>query len=222
MDLYRAGDFVTEAKKIWCVPAAMQVMANIMSPTADRTVATQRRYYALARKLSPPTLHGDGAEPEGWAAGLGRLGFGGYEVVVQPTLAKAVRAAAIAVRMTGRPAGLLAWYGAHSWVMSGFRATADPAFTTSFKVTGVYIEDVWYPKVSTIWGSSDPPDTFVPIARLPRDFLPWRMPGGPYPDKAWKYVIVVPVASPLASPLASPTASPTTSPVASPVATPSP
>jgi biotin carboxyl carrier protein len=192
MDLYENGDFVSEADKVMCVPAAMQVMINIMAPSPDTTLATQRRLYALARRLSP-TLKGDGAEPEGWARALERLGHGHFEVVPVKTMTGAVTMAARAIRVTGRPAGLLVWYGAHSWVMSGFRASADPAWTDRFTVTAVRIEDVWYPKVSTIWGRSRPPDALVPVAKLPRDFLPWRMPGGPYPDKAWKYVVVIPV-----------------------------
>jgi hypothetical protein len=75
--------------------------------------------------------------------------------------------------------------------MSGFTATADPALTDAFTVTAVRIEDVWYPRFSTIWGYSRPPDTNVAVFNLPRDFLPWRMPGS-YPDKAYKYVIVIP------------------------------
>lgn len=193
MDLYRKGDFVTELTKVQCVPAAMQTMINMMSGTTDRSKATQERLYALARKLSPKTLKGPGAEPEGWASALGKLGYGSFAVTVEPTMKAAIQAAAKAIRMTGRPAGLLVWYGAHSWVMSGFRATADPAWTDRFTVTAVYIEDVWYPKISTIWGASRSPDALVPVTKLPRDFLPWRMPGGPYPDKVWKYVTVLPI-----------------------------
>ncbi len=193
MDLYHPGAFVTETSKVMCVAAAMQVMTNIMTGADDLTLATERRLYTLARRLSPPTLKGDGAEPEGWARALEELGYGRFAVRALPTMKAAIQAAAAAVRLTGRPAGLLVWYGAHSWVMSGFRSTADPALTDRFVVTAVSIEDVWYPKISTIWGKSRPPDSLVPVTRLPRDFLPWRMPGGPYPDKAWKYVIVVPV-----------------------------
>lgn len=193
MDLYEAGDFVHEAKPIMCVPAAVQTMVNIMSGRPDTTAATQARFYALARKLSPKTLQSDGAEPEGWARALRALGYGTYAVSVRGSVTNAIHAAARALRLTGKPVGLLVWYGAHSWVMSGFKATADPALTDQFSVTAVYIEDVWYPSISSIWGRSRPPDALVPVDRLPRDFLPWRMPGGPYPDKAWKFVTVVPV-----------------------------
>ena len=39
------------------------------------------------------------------------------------------------IRLTNRPVGLMTWRGAHSWVMSGFNATADPAVTDKFTVT---------------------------------------------------------------------------------------
>jgi hypothetical protein len=194
MDLYQKGDFVSESRKIFCVPAAMQTMVNIMSPGADHTGRTQREYYALARGLSPPTLRGDGAEPEGWAEGLNQLGFGPYVVDVQPTRTAAIHVAARALRMTGRPVGLLVWTGAHSWVMSGFKATADPALTDDFTVTHVNIEDVWYPRISSIWGESRPPDALVPVKLLPEDFLRWKRPNHPYPGKDGTYVIVIPVA----------------------------
>ena len=194
IDLYEKGDFVSEASKIWCVPAAMQTMINIMSPGADEATATQKRYYALARKLSPPTLEGAGAEPGGWAAALDRLGYGPYAVAVEPTRVAAIHAAATALRMTGRPVGLLVWRGAHAWVMSGFRATADPARTDDFTVTHVFIEDVWYPRVSSIWGRSRPPDALVPVGLLPEDYLRWKRPTGPYPGKDGKFVLIIPIA----------------------------
>ncbi len=51
--------------------------------------------------------------------------------------------AARQMRFTGKPVGLLVWRGAHAWVMSGFKATADPAYTDDFEVTAVWIEDPW-------------------------------------------------------------------------------
>jgi hypothetical protein len=192
MDLYERGDFVSEMDKVSCVPAAMQTMINIMSPGADRSVATQVKLYALARRLSPATLKGPGAEPEGWAAGLNQRGFGPYVVDVQPTRAAAIKAAARALRLTGRPVGIIAWRGYHSWVMSGFKATADPAVTDRFNVIAVSIEDVWYPRVSSIWGASRPPDALVPVGVLPEDILPWGMPPRRYPGKDGKYVLVLP------------------------------
>ena len=194
-DLYRAGAFVSELKPINCVPAAMQTMINIMDPgLVDRTRATQLSLYRLARSLSGANLVGAGAEPEGWAAGLNQLGYGPYAVDVEPTRLTAVAKAALALRMTGRPVGLLAWRGAHSWVMSGFTATADPGYTADFTVTAINVEDVWYPAISSIWGPSFPPDTLDPVAKLGIDYLPWRRPTHAYPDKDGRFVLVLPTA----------------------------
>jgi hypothetical protein len=196
IDLYRKGAFVSELKPINCVPAAMQTMINMMSSgPVDRTRETQQSLYRLARKLSGSGLVGDGAEPEGWAAGLTQLGFGDWQVAVEPTRKAAVARAVTALRMTGRPVGLLTWKGAHSWVMSGFEATADPAFTSAFTVTGLFVEDVWYPAVSSIWGPSLPPDSLDPFADLHIDYLPWHRPTHKYPDKDGQFVMVLPVLS---------------------------
>lgn len=193
IDFYEQGDFVSEVTKVTCVAAAMQTMMNIVDPGADTSRATQLELYRLARELSPPTLEGTGAEPEGWAEGLNARGYGPYTVDVQPTRAAAIAAAAKALRMTGRPVGLLTWRGAHSWVVSGFRATADPAWTDDFTVTHLYIEDVWYPRISSIWGESRPPDTLVPVKLMGEDYLPWRRPTHRYPDKDGKFVLILPV-----------------------------
>jgi len=191
MDLYRAGDYVGELTKVWCLPAAMQTSINIMNPGADTSRKTQASIFKLARSLAPAP---DGAaEPEGWAEGLTRLGYGNYEVTQQPSIKAAIHLAARQVRLTNRPAGLLVWRGAHSWVMSGFTATADPATTNSFVVLAVRIEDVWYPRFSTIWGYSRPPDALVPVGALPADYLPWKRPTGRYPGKDGKFVLVVPI-----------------------------
>ena len=193
MDLYRKNDFVTEATKWYCVPAAMLTMINIMSRGAEHSRATQKGLYQLARRLSTKTLVGKGAEPIGWARGLEQLGFGAFEVGVHPTRRQAVQAAATAIRLTGRPAGLLVWRGAHSWVMSGFHATADPAVTDDFVVTDVNIEDVWFPYVSSIWGTSRPPDALVPFDKLKADYLKWRRPTRRYRDMDGRFVTILPV-----------------------------
>jgi hypothetical protein len=194
MDLYRRNAMVSELESFWCMPAAMQTIINLIdSGRPDHTYATQRRLYWLARRLSTDKLDGKGAEPVGWARGLTKLGYGQYLVSVHRTRGDAIRTAARALRMTGRPVGIIAWRGAHSWVMSGFRATADPALTDRFRVTQVAIEDVWYPRISSIWGPSTPPDTWIPVERLPRDFLPYRRPGVRYPGLDGRFLLVLPV-----------------------------
>jgi hypothetical protein len=192
MDIYQNGDFTSEKLPIWCAPAALQTMINIMSPGADRSRATQKFLYTTARRLGPAP--DKGSEPEGMARTLQSLGYGRYRVIAAGTRSAAFHAAATALRLTGRPVALLVWRGAHNWVMSGFRSTADPALGPDFKVTHLWIEDVWYPRISSIWGKSRPPDALVPVGRMPEDYLPWRRPTGRYPGKDGRFVLVVPVA----------------------------
>jgi hypothetical protein len=78
--------------------------------------------------------------------------------------------------------------------MSGFRATADPAYTDDFRVTHISVVDPWYPRVSSIWGPAKRPDAIVPVRRLAEDYLAWRRPTVRYPEKDGRYVLVVPVA----------------------------
>jgi hypothetical protein len=193
MDLYRKGDFMTEKKPIWCAPAAMQTMINIMSPGADTSRATQKLLHSIARKLGPAPDRG--SEPEGMARTLASLDYGAYRVIAVDSRAAAFKAAARAIRLTGRPVALLVWRGAHNWVVSGFRSTADPALGDAFKVTHLWIEDVWYPRISSIWGTSRPPDSLVAVRLMPQDYLPWKRPTGRYPAKDGKFVLIVPVAA---------------------------
>lgn len=195
MNLYQRGDFTTQVTKIYCVPGAMQTMMNVMDRGATKASrAVQDRLYRLARRLSTDRLRGKGAEPAGWARGLEHLGYGPYDVLVTGSRNAAVRAAARALRRTNRPVGLLVWRGAHAWVMTGFKATADPALTDKFRVTHVRIVDVWYPRVSSIWGASVKPNTLVPVGKLPEDYLPWRRPLMRYPDMDRRFILVAPVA----------------------------
>jgi len=52
---------------------------------------------------------------------------------------------------------------------------------------------VWWPRVSTIWGESDPPNTLVPFERLDQDYLKYRRPYGKFPDKDGQFVLVIPL-----------------------------
>jgi hypothetical protein len=194
LDLYRRGDFVSQFESWYCLPAALQTMINILEPgRPDRSRRTQDRLYRLARRFSTDKLEGKGAEPIGWARALEHLGYGEWEVKSYRTRGQAVKAAVKAIRMSGKPVGMLTWRGAHSWVMSGFRATADPALTDRYQVTSVAIQDVWYPRVSSIWGRSDPPGSWVPVEDLGRDFLRYNRWSVKYPGLDGRYVLVMPV-----------------------------
>jgi hypothetical protein len=195
MDLYRKGAFVSEVEKYMCLAAAMQVMINIMKDgPVDTSPETQWRLYELARTfLIEPYVNGDtGAQPEGWAAGLNAEGYGPYQMASRPTMEEAIHLAARQMRLTGKPVGLLVWRGAHSWAMSGFESDIDPLISDNFTVTGIYAEDVWYPRISTIWGPSFPPDSFDPYDQLPIDYKHYKRPREIHPDKDGQWVLIVP------------------------------
>jgi hypothetical protein len=191
MNLYRKGDFVSQATKDQCVSAAMQIMLNIVNPTADRSKRTQARLAELAQELSD--ARDGGTEPLGWARGLEQLGAGHYDVAVAPTRGKAIERAVRAIRATGRPAGLLVWRGAHSWVLHGYEATSDPADPGPMTVTRLYVSDPWYPRVSSIWGESRGPNARITPNQLEEDYLQWRRPTGRYPAMDGQYVVIMPV-----------------------------
>jgi hypothetical protein len=197
MNLFRRGDFVTQYTKEWCVAAALQIMLNVTGKLNDRSQRTQVRLFNRALSLS--RNRGRMTTERGWAATLNAMGVGPYEVRSTRTREAAIAMAAEAIRRTNRPAGLLTWWGAHSWVMTGFSATADPAAAGDFRVTAVFVSDPWYPKVSSIWGPSLPPNSRMTIQQLRVDYIPWIARAGRTRLYSGKYVLIVPVAPPVAA-----------------------
>jgi hypothetical protein len=209
IDLYRPGDFVSQATKEFCVPGALATMMNLIDRDRALRHPDQEVLNTVSRRLSTDRLKGAGSEPEGWAGTLNELGYGPYEVRSVRTREAAVVVAAEAIRDTGRPAGLLVWRGAHAWVMSGFEGVEDPA-DGSLAVTAVLVQDPWYPRVSSIWGSGQTPNTRIRVRDLAEDYLPWKRPTARYPEKDGQFVVVVPVAEdpPAAPESPPPTAAP--------------
>jgi hypothetical protein len=193
MDLYRRGDFVSEVRTDWCVPAAIEMMA-LLDGASRSSLPSQDALNLRARALSSSRLVGSGSEPQGWAGVLNRLRHGPYRVVAIRTFRAAVAAAARALRLTRRPVGLLVWHGAHAWVMSGFSATADPAQTSAFGVTSVRISDPWYPRTTGAYGRTHRPDSRISLAELARNFLRWHRPLASYAELDGRFVLVLPTA----------------------------
>ena len=197
LQLQERGDFVAQTNLVQCVGASMQMMINVMAPRNDRTAATQHRLWLLARSLGPHRpkgFRGRGASPVGWARSLDQLGYGPYLAVGFPTLGAAVKSAARAMRLTGKPVGVLVFGGRHAWVMTGFRSTADPLRTNAFRVTDVTILDPLYPLGSSVWGPSPAPGSRLTPSRLGRTFVPRRPFVRPSPLDG-RYVLVLPVFS---------------------------
>ena len=173
LDLGARRDFVAQTNNVQCVGASMQMMLNMLVPGADRSAATQLRLQKIARAWSPARPDGQlrrGANVIGWAAGLTLAGAGPTGSPAWRRSNEALLVAARAIRATGRPVGLLVWRGRHAWVMSGFRATADP-FAKGARVTAAIVEDPLYPHGSKVWGPSPAPGEALSVKEVGRQFV---------------------------------------------------
>ena len=187
-----AGIFASEVKDTWCAPAGVQITLAFLGK-ADTSVGFQRELQGRVHEWeSYSDSHNGDWGPAAMALALDAYGAPGYEVRAYRTRQDALRDAATAIDATGSPVILLAWRGAHTWVMTGFRADADPAIFPDATVAGAYIVDPWYPRISSIWGPSDPPGTFQDKAEMVRNYLAWKRPEGHYPDRDGLFIAVVP------------------------------
>jgi hypothetical protein len=184
--------FAHEIDKDWCAPAGVTMVLAIMGKGAP-TDAREREIASRVREWdSYSDSHNGDWGPSAMAQALNAYGVPGYKVRIYQTRADALRGAAKAIATMRSPAILLAWRGAHTWVMTGYRANADPAVFDDAKVSGTYILDPWFPWNSSIWGQSDPPGTFQNTSEMERNFLPWKRPEGTYPNRDGNFIVVEP------------------------------
>ena len=187
--------FKTQLHKDWCAPAGVQMVLAVLGKVGTSD-GTQREIAGRVREWeSYADSHNGDWGPAAMALALQAYGAPGYEVRAFETRSGALRDAAVAIQQTGAPVVLLAWRGAHTWVMTGFRADADPSLFRNARMEGTYILDPWYPRVSSIWGPSDPAGTFQDAAEMQRNFLPWKRPEGTYPDRDGMWITLAPTIS---------------------------
>jgi hypothetical protein len=143
--------------------------------------------------------------PAAVALALAAYGEPGYEIRAYDTYTDALRDSAIAITEMNKPVVMFPWWGAHTWVMTGFRADADPTLFEDVEISGAYILDPWYPRVSSIWGASDGPGNLEDLTELERNWPAfegppgyetigpgWSRPEGAYPDRDGRFVVLVP------------------------------
>ena len=184
--------FASQVAKDWCAPATVQMVLTIFG-RGDPSEAFQRELVSRIDEWETwEDSHNGGWGPSAMVEALVAYGVLGYEIRAYEARSDALRDAAAAISETGSPAVLLAWRGAHAWVMSGYRADADPRLFPDATVSGAYVLDAWYPRVSSIWGPSDPPGTFQDDAEMVRNFLPWKRPEGRYPERDGRFIVLVP------------------------------
>ncbi len=188
--------FAHEIRARWCSPAGVQMTLAVLG-LADTSAAFQRK---LASRVHEWESYNDsyngGWGPAAMAEALATYGAPGYVIRAYTTREQALHDAAVAIGATEAPAILLAWRGAHTWVMTGYRADADPVIYVDAVVSGAYILDPWYPNDSRIWGPSDPAGTFQDTAEMVRNFLPWKRPEGKYPDRDGRFIVLIPTLGP--------------------------
>jgi hypothetical protein len=220
VNLYRNGTFTTQKSWLWCTAAGVQIVRNIVDRRTDHSTTNQRRYFNWMRGHNRYDLPlSAGVDPAGWTAGLRHFVDDRYRLVSSRTFDSALRSAVKRLRLTNLPVALTVSHGNHGWILTGFRATADPATTTSFKVTSVRVTGPLYGLQSKS-GYDMAPNTKLTTAQLKRFFTPWK-----YAPKAmvWdgRYVSIQPVpkvvpAAASAAPAPSSAATATPTPVASP------
>lgn len=184
--------FASEERDTWCAPAGVQMALAVLGLADTSTAFQERLDHRIGEWESTRDSKNGDWGPGAMALALAAYGAPGYEVRAYDSRADALRDAAAAISTTRSPAILLAWRGAHTWVMTGFRANADPTLFGDAKVTGAYILDPWYPRISSIWGPSDPPGTFQDSSEMNRNYLPWKRPEGVYPNRDGRFIAVIP------------------------------
>jgi len=184
--------FNSQVDKDWCSPAGVQMVLAQLGLTGISD-GEQRHIAGRVREWeSYDDSHNGKWGPAAMALALDAYGAPGYEIRAFEGRKAALRDAAKAIMDTGAPVILLTWKGAHTWVMTGFKADADPTVFRDAQVSGAYILDPWYPRVSSIWGASDGPGVFQDEDEMTRNFLPWKRPEGTYSDRDGLYIIVAP------------------------------
>ena len=192
LNLYREGDFVPQYTFEWCVGASMQMTLNMIEEPNSTSREDQERLWTMARNRSSDQW--GGASGRGWVAVLNGMGAGPYKLTGIPDYQDALREAAIALRTTGRPVGLIMWRGRHAWVMSGFESLGDPAVDEDFVVTGIHVLDPLYPHGDATWGPSPEPNALLTPDELARQYKARDKRSWTY-DAPTGYVMILPVAA---------------------------
>jgi hypothetical protein len=200
-----AGVFASQLTDKDCAVAATQMVLAILG-LGDTSDGFQQE---IKDRIGEWEARSDSLNG-GWgpaAVGLALADYGAtdYAVRAYETYTDALRASAIAISEHDKPVVMFPWWGAHTWVVTGYRADADPTLFDDAVIAGAYVLDPWYPRVSSIWGPSDSPGTFEDLAELERNWPAyqgppgyesigpgWTRPEGAYPDRDGKFVILVP------------------------------
>jgi hypothetical protein len=187
IDIFRASAFAPQQRSTWCVAASAQMMVNLIHGTSDSSYGGQLKILNYARDNDALPDSDAGAGLIGWQGALDKFSGTPYEVETVGSLQGEINLAALRIRLTNRPVGLAVHNTTHAWVMTGFEATADPAFDPTFTVTAIYVSGPLYPK-KQLHGYDMAPDTRVAVSDLGKYFTPvyWKA------RLTWKFVAPLP------------------------------
>ncbi len=203
--------FATQLTSDDCAVAGTQIVLTILGLGNTSDAFQQEIKSRIGEWDSVYDSLNGGWGPGAVAQALAAYGAPDYEIFAYASYRDALRDSAIAISTTGKPVVMFPWWGAHTWVMAGYQADADPTVFADATVTGAYILDPWYPRFSSIWGQSDGPGNFETLAELERNWPAfqgppghvsigpgWSRPEGAYPDRDGRFVVLLPT-TPIAS-----------------------
>jgi hypothetical protein len=200
-----AAVFASQLTEKDCAVAGTQMVLTILGLGNTSAAFQTELHDRIGEWESWEDSHNGGWGPAAVSLALAAYGSPGYEIRAYASHLDALRGAATALSATGKPVVLFPWWGAHTWVMTGYRADADPLLFPDANVSGLYILDPWHPRTSSIWGYSDPPGNFEDLAEMERNWPAgagppgfeavgpgWTRPEGAYPGRDGMYVILIP------------------------------
>src|SRR6476659_4393612 len=133
-----------------------------------------------------------GVDAAGWTAGMRHFVDDRYRLVSSRTFDSALRSAVTRLRLTNLPVAITVSHGNHGWILTGFRATADPLVSSSFRVTSVRVVGPLWGLRSRTYGYDMRPDKSLTVAQFRTFFTPWKYTSMPM---IWdgRYVSIQPV-----------------------------
>ena len=127
-------------------PNAAPAPTFVWRPTLTFKAQESILKWERAHMDEPPSK--SGADVAGWRNALNYYGWGSmtagvYRDLAYKTFAEAALATVRSIAMTDMPVGVLAWYGSHAQIVTGYSVTGDDPRTgsTNFKINGVYLTD---------------------------------------------------------------------------------
>ena len=118
--------FISEIKDVWCAPAGTTIVLSILRHGTNTTAFETHLAGQIDQWDSRSDSLDGGWGPAAIAQALAAYGVPGYRVRAYTTLAAEMRDATVALSTTHEPVVLMAWYGAHTWVMSGVPRLGRP------------------------------------------------------------------------------------------------